>query len=104
MSGKICCTLDTLSLHVVCGSTREWTYCILDIVHILKQRIQLCRLFEYLYTDILCDWISKTSQDKDIFRYRILNRSQDIDICVLVDIGRITGHITGQTAGYSGQT
>ena len=81
-------------------STREWIYCILDIVHILAWIVQLCKLAEYLYTDILCDWISKGSQDKDISCYRILNRSQDTDICVLLD----TGQITGQIAGYSGQT
>ena len=53
---------------------------------------------------MLCDWISKGSQDKDILCYRILNRSQDTDICVLVNTGRITGEITGQIAEYSGQT
>ena len=42
--------------------------------------------------------------DKDISCYRTLNRSQDTDICVLVDIGQITGWITGRIAGYSGQT
>ena len=62
--------------------------------------IQLCKLSVYLNTDILCDWISKGSQDKDISCYQTLNRSQDTDICVLVDIGQITGQI----AGYSGQT
>ena len=61
-------------LHTVCGSTREWIYCILDIVHILKWTAQLCRLSGYFYTDIWCDWISKSSQDKD--------RSQDTDIFV----------------------
>ena len=65
----------------MCGSTREWIYCILDIVHILKQTVHLCKLSEYLYTDILCDWISKSSQDKDILCYQILNRWQDTDIC-----------------------
>ena len=93
-----------LSLYAVCGSTIKWTYCIFDIVHILKQRVQLCRLSEYFYTDILRDLISKGSQDKGILCYRILNRSQNTDICVLLDIGQIIGHITGQTAGYSGQT
>ena len=58
-------------------STREWIYCILDIVHILEQRVLLCELSEYLYTDILCGWISKGSQDKDISCYGTLNRSQD---------------------------
>ena len=93
-----------LRLLAVCGSTREWIYCILDIVHILEQMVQLCKLSEYLYTDILCDLISKGSQDKDILWYQTLNGSQDIDICVLVDTRWITGLITGQIAGYSGQT
>ena len=79
-------------------STREWIYCILDIVHILEQAIQLCKLSEYLYTDILCDWISKGSQDKNISCYGRLNRSQDTGTCMSVDIGQITGQI----AGYSG--
>ena len=60
------------------NSTREWIYCILDIVHILEETVQLCKLSEYLYTDILCDWISKGSQDKDISCYGTLNRSQDL--------------------------
>ena len=55
-------------------------------------------------TDIWCVSISKSSQDKDVVCYRILNGSQDTDICVLVDIRWITRHIIGQTAGYSGQT
>ena len=76
---------------------REWIYCILDIVHILEQTVKLGNLSEYLYTDILCDWISKGSQDKDILCYGTLNRS---DICVLMDIGQITG----QFAVYSRQT
>ena len=65
----------------------EWIYCVLDIVHILVQTVQLCKLSEYLYTDILCDWISKGSQDKDIPCYGTLNRSQDTDI-------RVSGHWT----------
>ena len=96
----ICCALDSLSLNTVCGSTREWIYCILDIVHILERTVQLCKLSEYLYTDILNDWTWKGSQDKDILCYHILNGLQDTDIWVLVD----TGRITGQIAGYSGQT
>ena len=60
----------------------EWIYCILDIVHILKQTVQLCRLSEYFFVDIWCDWISKSSQDKNISCYRILNGLQDTDICV----------------------
>ena len=48
---------------------------------------KLCKLSEYFYTHILCDWISKGSQDKDISCYRTLNRSQDTDICVSVDFG-----------------
>ena len=96
--------LDRLAV-LVCDSTREWIYCILDIVHILEQTVQLCKLSEYLYTDILCDLISKGSQDKDISCCGTLNRSQDTDIClVLVDIGWITGQITELIAGYSGQT
>ena len=64
-------------LHAVCGYTKEGIYCILDIVHILKWTVQLCKLSEYF-------------------------RSQDTDICVLVDFRWITGQITGQVAGYSG--
>ena len=60
----------------------------MDIVHILVQTVQLCKISEYLYTDSLCDWIS--------------NGSQNTDICVLVDIGQITGQITEQIAGYGG--
>ena len=89
-----------LPLDIVCGSTREWIYYIWDIVHILEQTVQLCKLSEYLYTDILCDWTSKGSQDKDSSCYRILNGSQDIDIRVLVD----TKQITRQIAVYSEQT
>ena len=59
----------------------------LDIVHMLDWAVQLCKPSEYLYTDILCDWISKGSQDKDILCYRTLNRSQDTDICLSVDTG-----------------
>ena len=77
-------------------------FCILDIVYILVQTVQLCKLSEYLYTDILCDGISKGSQVKDISCYGTLNRSQDTDICVLVNIGEISGQITEQIAGYSG--
>ena len=40
-------------LYTVYDSTREWIYCILGIVHILKQTVQLCKLSEYLYIDIL---------------------------------------------------
>ena len=39
--------------------------------------MNFCKLSEYLYTDILCDWISKGSQDKDILCYGTLDRSQD---------------------------
>ena len=73
------------------------------IVHILEWTVQLCKLSEYLYTDILCEWISKRLQEKDISCYQTMNKSQDTDICVLVDTGRITEQITGQIAGYSGQ-
>ena len=83
-------------------STREWIYCILDIVHISEQTVQLCKLSEYLYADILCDWISKGSRDKDITCYGTLNRSKDTDICMLVDIGQTIEQITEQIAGYSG--
>ena len=74
-----------LSLHVLCGCTREWIYCILNIVHMLEWTVQLCKLFEYFYTDVLCDWISKSSQDQDISCYQRVNRSQNTDICVSVD-------------------
>ena len=97
-------TVLWIFLDIVHSYNREWIYCILDIVHILKQTVQLCRLSENFYTDIRCDWISKSSQDTNILSYRILNKSQDSDICVLVDIRRITGQITGQITGYSGQT
>ena len=101
VSGKICCTLDiTYLLYTVYDSAREQIYCILDIIHILEWTVQLCKLSEYLYTDILCNWISNRSQDKEILCYQTLNRSQDTDICVLMDIGQITG----QNAGYSGQS
>ena len=70
----------------------------------MEWTVQLCKLSEYLYTDILCDWISKRPQDKDILGYGTLNRSQDTDICVLVDIVQITGQTIGQIAGYRGQT
>ena len=52
----------------------------------------------------MCEWISKGLQDDNILCYRTLNSSQDTDICVLVDIGRITGQITRQITGYGGQT
>ena len=74
------------------GFTEFWT------LFISWSTVQLCKLSEYLYTDILCDWISKGLQDKDILCYGTLNRSQDTDICVLVDAGQITEQI----AGYSG--
>ena len=48
VSGQICCTLDTFS----CACSVRF-YQSVD----LKQRVQLCRLSEYFYTDILCDWI-----------------------------------------------
>ena len=83
-------------LHIVCGSTREWIYCILDIVHILKQTVQLCST-EYFYTDIWCDWISKSSQDKNSLCYWILNGSQDTDICVS---GHQTDHRTDHRTDY----
>ena len=64
--------------------------------------VQFGKPSEYLYTDILCDWISKGSQDKEILCCGTLNNSHDTDICVLVDIEQITGQITEQIAGYSG--
>ena len=64
-------------------------------------------LFWYLNTvwgstrvDLLHDWTLKASQDEDILCYQTLYRSHDADISVLVD----TGQITGQIAGYCGQT
>ena len=78
----------------------EWIYCILNIVHILERTVQLCKLYEYLYTYILRDWTSKGTQDKDGLCHQILNGSQDTDICVLVD----TRQITGQIPGYSVHT
>ena len=35
-------------------STRERICCFLDIVHMLEWTAYLCKLSEYLYTDILC--------------------------------------------------
>ena len=40
LSGQICCTLYILD--IVHSYNREWIYCILDIVHILEQTVQLC--------------------------------------------------------------
>ena len=37
LSGQTYCTLDIVQLY-----NREWIYCILDIVHILEQTVQLC--------------------------------------------------------------
>ena len=39
-SGQIYCTVDILD--IVHSYNREWIYCILDIVHILEQTVQLC--------------------------------------------------------------
>ena len=100
METDIFLELDYPFLHITYlltlpDSTREWIYYILDIVHILKWTIHLCRLFEYFYTDIWCDWISKSS--KDILCYRILNGSQDMDICVS---GHQTDHRTDHRTDY----
>ena len=63
--------LDRFAIpRILCIHITEWTYCILDIVHFLEQTVQLCKLSEYLYTDIFCDWISRGQQDKDILCYR----------------------------------
>ena len=40
LSGQIYYTLDIL--NIVPSYNREWIYCILDIVHILEQTVQLC--------------------------------------------------------------
>ena len=48
---------------------------------------------EYFYTDIWCDWILKSSKDKEILCNRILNGSQDTDICV-------SGHQTDHRTDY----
>ena len=69
----------------------------LDFVHILKWTVQLCKLSEYLYTDILMIGY------QNHHRIRTLNGAQDMDISALVDIRRITGQITGQAAGDSEQ-
>ena len=37
LSGQTYCTLDIVQLY-----NREWIYCILNIVHILEQTVQLC--------------------------------------------------------------
>ena len=83
----------------------------MDLLHFghcpyLEVDSTVCRLSEYFYADIWCDWISKSSQDKNIVCYRILNGSQDTDTCVS---GHQTNHRTdhktiGQITGYSGQT
>ena len=39
-AGQTYCTLDILD--IVHSYNREWIYCILDIVHILEQTVQLC--------------------------------------------------------------
>ena len=52
----------------------------------------------YRYS-VLSD-IERITQGRNILYYQTLNRSQDTDICVLVD----TRQIIGQIAGYSGQT
>ena len=76
---------------------RDWT------LSISWSRQYSCANSLNISTQIFCViCISKGSQDKDILCYGTLNRSQDIDICVLVDIGQITGQITGQIAGYGG--
>ena len=96
----ICCTWDTVYIWILhaflpeCRFTAFWT------LSISWSGQYSCVHSEYLYKDILRDWTSKGSQDKDISHYQTLNGSQDTDICVLVDIG----WITGQIAGYSGQT
>ena len=64
-----------------------------------------------IFIDILCDWISKSSQDKDILCYWILNGSQDTDICVSGHrMDHRADHRTGcriqwtnLTVSYSGQ-
>ena len=43
-----------LYLDIVCTSTSDWLCCNLDTVHILEWTAYLCKLSEYLYTDILC--------------------------------------------------
>ena len=40
LSGQMYYTLDILD--IVHSYNREWIYCILDIVHILEQTVQLC--------------------------------------------------------------
>ena len=62
--------LRKLCIHTTESGFTEF----LDIIHILEWTVQLCKHSEYLYTNILCDWISKGSQDKDIPCYRALNR------------------------------
>ena len=82
----------------MCASTREWIYCILDVVHILGVDSTVVQNL------LNRNRISKGSQDKNILCYWTLNISQDTDIYVLVDTTWITGQITGQIDGYSGQT
>ena len=51
----------------------------------------MCKLSEYLYTDTLCCWTLKGSQDKYIPCYQAMNRSPDRDISVS---GHQTDHRT----------
>ena len=78
----------------MCGSTREWIYCILDIFHILEWTVLLCKLSEYLHTDILCHWTLKGSQDKDILCYWTMNGSQVTGHRYLCVSGHWTDHST----------
>ena len=81
-----------------------------DIVHILERAVELYKLSEYLYTDMLCDWILEGLQDKDISCYQTLNNHRiQISVC-----GHRTDHRTDHktdcwiqwtnlTVSYSGQ-
>ena len=78
-------------LHVVCDSTRvdllHFGHCpYLEAESIVVQTLNIS-------IQTWCDWISKSSQDKNILCYRILNGSQDTDICV-------SGHQTDHKTDY----
>ena len=65
-------------MHAACGSTREWIYCVVDIVHIFKRTEQLCKLSEYFYTNIFLRFVVK--------------RITALQYFVLSDIKQITGY------------
>ena len=56
-------------------------------------------MFIYRYfVSFLCYWTLKGSQDMDILCHRILNRSQNMNICVLVDTDRLQDKLLDEWA------